>query len=256
MPSSSSSGDTRSGNANSANASADYSANAPIITTGGSVGGYSVQPKTLLSAISEIQQFFVIESKGQEIPGEFLTIEGMIGFFKIGTSSGLSEGMFVFMLFPIFNFYLTPFVLKTNDFVLGMLVHSIPFASIIINGMICSYVSSFYIGNLTRKAINSLFMGRSLVLMLKSFLIYVVYYFISHLSTPDRVWSISQYFGRNADNVYAHYMNILPHMMPMAIKCSIYILIAAIVPYGSVYLLDVYRSGRIKRNKMRIMGRT
>lgn len=238
------------------NNNADYSTNAPIITTGGSVSGYSVQPKTLLSAISEIQQFYVIESKGQEIPSEFLTIEGMIGFFKVGSSSGFSEGMFVFMLFPVFKFYLMPFVLKTNDLTLKLLISSIPFMSIIINGLICSYISRFYIGNLTRKAINSLFTGRSLVLMVKSFFIYVVYYFISHLSTPDRIWSIAQHFGKNAEVFYAHYMKILPYMMPTATKCAVYILIAAIVPYGSVYLLDVYRTAKFKRNQMRIMGRS
>ncbi len=245
-------GDNRAANNNNA----DYSTNAPIITTGGSVGGYSVQPKTLLSAISEIQQFYVIESKGQEIPSEFLTIEGMIGFFKVGSSSGFSEGMFVFMLFPVFKFYLMPFVLKTNDLTLKLIISSIPFMSIIINGLICSYISRFYIGNLTRKAINSLFTGRSLVLMVKSFFIYVVYYFISHLSTPDRIWSIAQHFGKNAEVFYTHYMKILPYMMPTATKCAVYILIAAIVPYGSVYLLDVYRTAKFKRNQMRIMGRS
>lgn len=238
------------------NSSADYNTNAPIITTGGNVGGYTVQPKTLLSAISEIQQFYVIESKGQEIPGEFLTIEGMIGFFKVGSSSGFSEGMFVFMLFPVFKFYLTPFVLNTDDFILKLLINAIPFMSIIINGMICSYVSRFYIGNLTRKAINALFMGRSLVLMIKSLFIYVIYYFIAHLSTPDRVWSMARHFGANAEVIYAHYMNILPHILPTATKCSVYVLIAAVVPYGSVYLLDVYRTMRIKRNQMRIMGKS
>jgi len=51
-------------------------------------------------------------------------------------------------------------------------------------------------------------------------------------------------------------MNILPHILPTATKCSVYVLIAAVVPYGSVYLLDVYRTMRIKRNQMRIMGKS
>ena len=54
--------------------------NAPIITTD---GGRIEKPRNLLSAISEIQQFYVIESKGQNIPAEFLTLERTIDFFKI-----------------------------------------------------------------------------------------------------------------------------------------------------------------------------
>ena len=46
--------------------------NAQIITTD---AGRIYKPKDLLSAISEIQQFYVIESKGQNIPAEFLTLE-------------------------------------------------------------------------------------------------------------------------------------------------------------------------------------
>lgn len=254
MPTGNSSG-SGGGRSAASGSNADYSTNAPVITTGGNIGGYAVQPKTLLTAISEIQQFYVIESKGQDIPSEFLTIEGMIGFFKVGSSSGFSEGMFVFMLFPIFNFYLNPFILKTNDLTLKLLVGSIPFMSIIINGLLCIYVSRYYVGNLTRKAINSLFSGRSIVLVAKSFIIYIVYLFISRLSTPERIWMIAQHFGTNSEAVYTHYMQILPHIMPNAERCAVYILIAAIVPYGSVYLLDVLRTARIRRNRMRIMGK-
>ncbi|HID70375.1 MAG TPA: hypothetical protein EYP35_07950, partial [Desulfobacterales bacterium] len=57
----------------------DYSPNATVITTGG--GGRPLRPRGLISAISEIQQFYVIEGQGQEIPAEFLTLEGSLDFF-------------------------------------------------------------------------------------------------------------------------------------------------------------------------------
>ncbi len=64
--------------------------NAQIITTD---SGRIYKPVNLLSAISEIQQFYVIESKGQNIPAEFLTLERTIDFFKIGLKSGFNEGV-------------------------------------------------------------------------------------------------------------------------------------------------------------------
>ncbi|WDN91017.1 hypothetical protein BuS5_04030 (plasmid) [Desulfosarcina sp. BuS5] len=36
----------------------------------------------LLDAISQIQQFYIIESKGKEIPDDFLTIRGKLNFFR------------------------------------------------------------------------------------------------------------------------------------------------------------------------------
>ena len=232
----------------------DYSTSAPVITTGGG-SGLNATPKTLLDAISLIQQCYVIESKSKEIPGEFLTINGSITYFKVGASSGFSEGMFVFLLFPVFHFYLAPFIFKTDSFSLKIIFLSIPFMSILINGGICVYVSKFYIGNLTRKAINALLSGRSLVLMMKSLFVYVVYTFISGLSTPDRIWEISKHFKKFGDSFYTHYMEILPHMMPMATKCAICILAAGIIPFGTVFLFDVMRTSRIKRNRKRIFGK-
>lgn len=48
---------------------------------------------TLLGAMAQIQQFFVIEKSGQEIPDEFLTIQGKFNFFKVGCGSGFIEGL-------------------------------------------------------------------------------------------------------------------------------------------------------------------
>ena len=86
--------------------------NAQIITTD---SGRIYQPKNLLSAISEIQQFYVIESKGQNIPAEFLTLERTLDFFKIGIKSGFHEGFALILLFPVFHFYLFPFVFHQLD---------------------------------------------------------------------------------------------------------------------------------------------
>lgn len=230
----------------------DYSPNATVITTGG--GGMVLRPRNLISAISEIQQFFVIESQGQIIPSEFLTLEGSLDFFKVGAASGFNEGAFVFMLFPIFKFYLMPFVINSPDLFSKLLFGSIPYLPIIINTLLCSYISRYYVGNITRKAINSLFVGRSILLIIKSFVIYVVYYFLFKLSTPERIWDLSQHFGKNSISFYNNYVSLLPHIMPTAIHCSIFILMSAVLPYGTVYLLDVLRRSIVKRNQYKITG--
>ena len=135
--------------------------NAQIITTD---SGRIYQPKNLLSAISEIQQFYVIESKGQNIPAEFLTLERTLDFFKIGIKSGFHEGFALILLFPLFHFYLFPFVFHQLDLFSQILFGCIPYLPLIINTGMCSYISRYYVGNITRKGINSLLMGRALVL--------------------------------------------------------------------------------------------
>ena len=109
--------------------------NAQIITTD---GGRIYKPLGLISAISEIQQFYVIESKGQNIPAEFLTLERTIDFFKIGLKSGFSEGIALVLLFPVFHLYLLPFVFLKIDWFSHLLFAAIPYLPLVINTLMCS----------------------------------------------------------------------------------------------------------------------
>jgi len=112
----------------------DYSPNATIITTGN--GGGIPRPKNIINAISDIQQFYVIEQQGQDIPAEFLTLEGSLDFFCIGIKSGLNEGVFLLLLFPVFSFYLLPFVLKSPDSSTNMIFGSVPYLQVLINTLL------------------------------------------------------------------------------------------------------------------------
>jgi len=218
--------------------------NAQIITTD---SGRIYRPRNLLNAISEVQQFYVIESKGQDIPGEFLTLEHTLDFFKIGIKSGFHEGFALILLFPVFHFYLFPFVFHKLDFIGHLLFGSIPYLVLIVNTGMCCYISRYYVGNITRKAINSLLMGRAMSLLLKAFLLDVLYLVLFRLSTPENIWKLALQFGSRAEKC-SRFFEIKPHLMPVATESSILMVVAAIFPYGSVYLLDLWRRYRIKRN--------
>ena len=219
--------------------------NAQIITTD---SGRIYRPRNLLNAISEVQQFYVIESKGQDIPGEFLTLEHTLDFFKIGVKSGFHEGFALIILFPVFHFYLFPFVFHKLDVLGHILFGTIPYLVLIVNTGMCCYISRYYVGNITRKAINSLLMGRAMSLLLKAFFIYVLYLVLYRLSTPENIWKLALQFGSRAEKIYSGFFDVKPHLMPVATESSILMVAAAIIPYGSVYLLDLWRRYRIKRN--------
>jgi len=220
--------------------------NAQIITTD---SGRIYRPRNLLNAISEVQQFYVIESKGQDIPGEFLTLEHTLDFFKIGVKSGFHEGFALILLFPVFHFYLFPFVFHKLDILGHILFGSIPYLVLIVNTGMCCYISRYYVGNITRKAINSLLMGRAMSLLLKAFFIYVLYLVLYRLSTPENIWKLALQFGSRAEEIYKGFFEVKPHLMPVATESSIMMVVAAVVPYGSVYLLDLWRRYRIKINE-------
>ncbi len=226
-----------------------YDTNAPIITTD---SGRIYRPKNLLNAISEIQQFYVIESKGQNIPAEFLTLDRTIDFFKIGIKCGFHEGFALTLLFPVFHFYLFPFVFHQGDLFSRLLFSSIPYLVLVINTGMCCYISRYYIGNLTRRAINSLLMGRVLSLLVKAFLLYVFYLFLQKLSTPENVWKLLSQIDVNAEKIYHGFFTIKPYLLPVATKYAIIMAIAAVIPYGSAFVLDALQRYRIRRNQREI----
>ena len=188
--------------------------NAQIITTD---SGRIYRPRNLLNAISKVQQFFVIESKGQDIPGEFLTLKHTLDFFKIGIKSGFHEGFALVLLFPVFHFYLFPFVFQKLDFVSHILFGSIPYLVLMVNTAMCCYISRYYVGNITRKAINSLLMGRAMSLLLKAFLLYVLYLVLFRLSTPENIWTLAMQFGSRAKEIYNGFFEIKPLQYPLPI---------------------------------------
>ena len=220
--------------------------NAQIITAD---SGRIYRPKNLLSAISEIQQFFVIESKGQNIPPEFLTLERSIDFFKIGLKSGFHEGFVLVLLFPVFHFYLFPFVFKQLDIFSHFIFSGIPYLVLLVNTAMCCYISRYYVGNITRKAINSLLVGRAMSLLLKAFLLYVVYLVLYRISAPENIWKLAQHFGTKAQDIYTGFFEVKPHLMPVATETASLMLVAAIFPYGSVYFLDLWHRHQVKKNK-------
>ncbi len=107
-------------------------------------------------------------------------------------------------------------------------------------------------GNLTRKAVNSLFIGRATLLVAKAGFIYIVWYMLVRISTPEHVWAVAQHFN-HPKQVYSDYLEILPYMMPVAVHCSLIILISSIVPYGSVYVLDHWRRYKTRKNQQIIV---
>lgn len=92
-------------------------------------------------------------------------------------------------------------------------------------------------------------------LLLKAFLLYVMYLVISRVSTPVNIWKAAQWFGSRAEKIYYGFFEIKPYLLPVATESAILMVVAAVFPYGSVYLLDLWNRHRIKRNAKIISAR-
>lgn len=144
------------------------------------------KPKGLVDALSEIQQFYVVERSGSPIPPDFFTIGGKLAFFEVGFKAAFLSGLvsalltpFAFGVFerylPIFGSYNPSFFDRIFALVLAV-SFSVGYAIFI------AFVGGYYIGNLPRLAIRNLlggFITGAVVKMIIVFLIFhTVYFFI------------------------------------------------------------------------------
>ena len=153
----------------------------------------------LIDAVSQIQQFAVIERTGQEIPEDFLAIRGKLNFFNVGMGNGFFEGLiFAFLsaiVIPIMSdgklraMVTQYFRLAESDLFLWTL-NCLP---IIIMGSMCCYLSKYRIGIITRKAVDSLLVGRLLSLIIKGGIIFCILYFLGTRMDPDSAWQVSNW---------------------------------------------------------------
>lgn len=228
----------------------DYGTNSTIIPLGGKTR--MDKPRSIISAISEIQQYFVIESQGQDIPTDFFTIEGSLELTKIGMRSGFNEALLVLFLFPIFTLYLVPFVFSDSGQDTKILIGIVPYLGLIINTLLCIAMSRYYVGNITRRAINSFYVGRTMILLFKGMLFYILFQLIYNLSTPDNVWYIVERFA-TADKIYdGYFQHVYPKLLSLGKDTAILMCFAAIVPYVVSYIHDKWRQYKIRKNLEKI----
>ena len=210
------------------------------------------KPKTLLDALSRIQQYYIIEKTGQEIPSDFLTIKETLEFMNIGFRSGIMEGLFFAVFLPIAMIGFT----RALDLLLPRMAHHplikvvlglTALSPILINVVICSYLSKYYVGNITRKAISALLGGRTLSLILKGVLIFFVLFVASAWLTPDRALWVASYLGEYRDLAFQVLTILRPAMLQSALVTVAVFAVAIIVPFSSVWSIELVRRLRMRR---------
>ncbi len=204
-----------------------------------------------IDAFSQIQQYAVIERSGQEIPDDFLTIRGKLNFFSTGFSNGFKEGLlFAFatvLLLPIMSdpqlrmtvsAYIPYF--KSNLFL--WVLNCLPIA---IMGGMCCILSRYRIGLITRKAVDSLLLGRLFSLILKAVIIFSVLLFLGAKITPDRAWIFSNWVSLHhtplAESIFRVIMNTKPQLINTAWEVLGIFFIAIIIPFTFTWLVAFYR---------------
>jgi hypothetical protein len=212
------------------------------------------KPTSLFGALSIIQRYFVIESRSPEdLPKEYFTFEQVWDFLKVGFKSGFIESFFLVTLLPLLQTIYPSFKLFFFNEKLSniefFLLQSISFLPIFITTLFLIYLSKYYKGSVTKKAIFSLFLGRSFAFLFKGIIIYYILNYLYKISykTPNTIYSVLDFFKFifnlflpykvNINVIYDYYYKfIAPAIKQTAIEIFATMFLFAILPFITIFL--------------------
>ncbi|MBU1171306.1 MAG: hypothetical protein KKD44_17235 [Proteobacteria bacterium] len=215
-------------------------------------GGTGRSAQGIIGAISQIQQFYVIESLGQDIPDEFLTLEGQLNYFNCGFGGGFIEGL----TFAVITALLLPIMADTGTahavasfFPLvryKLFLYTVNCLPIILFCFICCYLSKYRVGKLTKKAVDNLLIGRMFSMAIKGVLIFAAFIMTSNAITATNAYKtakIMTVLDRSyLPVVYRVILNLKPTLITTAYDVAFIFAMATLVPFITIWLVSIYRS--------------
>ncbi len=204
----------------------------------------------ILDALSQIQQYYVIEQAGQEIPENHMTISGKLNFFKIGIGSGIFEGIvFTIVTTILLPIVADPYVSKAVSAYFPLAQYKLFLMSfnclpILLIGGICVFVSQYRIGVITKKAVDALLIGRVLSLVVKGIAIFCLFIFISEWIDQKSAWSaanVLSYTGIETRVAYRIIWNLRPFLIKTAFDVLFIFTISAFIPFVTTWAFAIWR---------------
>ncbi|WP_187648698.1 hypothetical protein [Nitrosophilus labii] len=218
------------------------------------------KPKNILNALSEIQRYYVLESRASEdLPKEYFTIEQIWDFFKVGFKSGIVEGLFFVTLLPFLQTVYPSFKVfffGQNITYNEQLIFDIgSYLPILASTLFMIFLSKYYEGDLTKRAIFSFLNGRSATFILKGVGIYMLFNYLQKLSyqDPDFIYTMIDYTkwfvdifvenGVTPEALYQYYYRfIIPALDDAGKEILFSMLLFAFFPYLTIFYKGYLRN--------------
>lgn len=238
-----------------------YSKNANMAD--GDAGGYK-KPKGIIKAISEIQQYYVLEKQSEDsLPKEYFTVQQSLDFFNIGLKSALIEGIvflsvvpFAEALYPAYRKFFYGADLTFNEL---FFIYAAAYSPVLVMTLFIAAGSKYYVGKLTKNAILSLISGRSMAFVIKGVVVFFLWMIISGLSrsNPEFVYNVADWtlfafksalpgYDVTADIVYEFYWT---EAIPLMDKVSVHVLITMLFVSALPFITLVYKGWQLGRQE-------
>jgi hypothetical protein len=243
-----------------------------VVDSGDGSSIHYITPRGIIDAVEEIQRLYVFESNADEsIPYDFFTFKQVLDFAWVGFRGAIVESLLFFLIFPLaltvypaakVYFMGTPPTI--GDYILPFVLS---YSTIIIMTIYVMSAARYYkAGTVTRKAIHSLFTGRSIAFIMKAFLgwwLLTLLYIYSY-KDPYVFWSLSEALARfwnifladeaaiNGEILYVFWFQaVAPALRNTANDIFATMLILAAIPFCTLFAYGGFRYKAIRTNRKR-----
>lgn len=227
-------------------------------------------PKSIVDAVSEIQQYHVFEKQQEKnIDKNFFTLRQVFDFIKIGFKGGFIESLiFVTLLpffqtvYPSFKFYFLKDQFTDTERILLILLSYIP---VVVVTIWLTSLYRLYEGAITKKAIFSLLFGRTTAFALKATLVFYLFSYLHALAYYDKeqTYVIIDTIKKSLDwilffveHTYStmdlynyYYIFIVPAIKTTAKEAATSMAIFALIPFLAIVYKGFFLSYKIKKSE-------
>ncbi|MHB1696635.1 MAG: hypothetical protein ACYCSQ_00790 [bacterium] len=208
------------------------------------------KPLSFMDVIDQVQKWRAIELEGVKLQTDRFTYKDRLEYMNVGMKHGMFELLFTLLLFPSLGFIIPDFIYFFTghpvDLFKQILLISVALIPLVVYLMLCLTLASLYTGKITKIAILSLLMGRTVMIgMIGGFSI-VFFYLIYKLSGFTTIghyfvtfFSWSRYIVRTLPPERAYYSLLFyklirPSFFDLTIKSAIVYGLSALVPLFTV----------------------
>jgi len=214
---------------------------------------YPGRPQGFLEALSEIQQYYIIERSGTEIPRDFLTIQGTLSFLWVGMKGSLVVGFCLTVLSPfafgVMNQIIPIFGTYNPSLFDQAFAFLLPLSFSFMYTIFLMAVGNYYIGSLTRAAIMSLVQGIVIGAAIKTVLAFVFFHYLYFVVfRPGTLWKVISWFDfilkpETMEKFYYWLMEFRPSLLPSAW----FVVVTTVLFIGVPLVSIIIRGRRINR---------
>jgi hypothetical protein len=221
----------------------------------GTTQGYQ-KPKSFIDALSQIQQFYVIEHQAGPLPADFFTLKEKIEFTGVGFKSVIASALVSIFFTPVFIGVIEKHIpiFGSYDPSLADKVFAFILTAVFTLGyslFLATKTPRYYIPNICRSAINLLLSGMVVAALLKMVIALVLYHTL--WAIPDETlasWLLHLKGHVSLEKINVTYLwmvNFKPALLKSSLLVMLMTVLMILIPLVSI----AYCAIKVRREKKR-----